>query len=221
MIAALYSGGKDSTLAVHKMWEKGVKTDLLISMVSENEFSYMFHRPNVKWTTLQAEAMEIEHVFHYTKGEKEKELADIENALTQNKVTELITGAVASKYQADRINSICKKLGINHHAPLWGIDPLVELHELASKFDVIVTQVSAEGFDNNILGKRIDEKMIQRLVELHNRYRINMLFEGGEAESFVRDAPLFKKSIEIKKARTEWSGQVGKYIIEEAELHKK
>jgi len=221
MIAALYSGGKDSTLAIHRMWGQGVKTDLLISMVSENEFSYMFHRPNIKWTSLQAEAMGVQHVFHSTKGEKEAELADIEDALKQNNVTELITGAVASRYQADRVNDICKKLSIKHHAPLWGIEPLVELNELATRFDVIVTQVSAEGFDNNILGKRIDQHMIQKLVELHKKYRINMLFEGGEAESFVRDAPLFKKRIEIKKARTEWSGPVGKYTIEEAELHNK
>ncbi len=221
MIAALYSGGKDSTLAVHKMWDAGVKTDILISMVSENEFSYMFHRPNIKWTAMQAEAMGLKHVFHNSKGEKEKELVDIENALKQNEVTELITGAVASRYQADRINDICRKLNIKHHAPLWGIEPLTELNELAEKFDVIVTQVSAEGFDNNILGKRIDVHMIQRLVELHRKYRINMLIEGGEAESFVRDAPLFKKRIEIKKTRTEWSGPVGKYIIEEAELHNK
>ena len=218
MIAVLYSGGKDSTLAIHKMWDRGVKIDLLISMVSENEFSYMFHRPNIKWTALQAEAMGLKHVFHSTKGEKEKELVDIENALTQNNATELITGAVASRYQADRINDICKKLGIKHHAPLWGIDPLVELNELAAKFDVIVTQVSAEGFDNNILGKRIDQRMIQRLLELHKKYGINMLFEGGEAESFVCDAPLFKRRIEIKKARTEWSGQVGRFVIESAEL---
>ena len=62
MLAALYSGGKDSTLAVHKMQEQGKRVELLISMVPENEFSYMFHRPNIKWTSLQAAAMGIPHV---------------------------------------------------------------------------------------------------------------------------------------------------------------
>ena len=221
MIAALYSGGKDSTLAIHKMHEQGKDVELLISMVSENEFSYMFHRPNIKWTALQAEAMGIRHVFYYTEGEKEAELADIENVLKENNVTELVTGAIASAYQRGRINDICDKLGIIHHAPLWGVDTLEELRELAEKFHTIVVQVSAEGFDDSFLGARLDQKMIEKLQKLQQRYRINMSFEGGEAESFVLDAPLFKKKIAVKKAKKEWRGSVGVYTIEEVELQKK
>lgn len=221
MIAALYSGGKDSTLAVHRMWEHGKRVELLITIVSENEFSYMLQRVNVEWTKLQAEAMGVGHVFFHTKGEKEKELVDIQNALKQNDVTELITGAVASRYQADRINDICKKLGIVHHAPLWGMDPLEELKEISVKFNAIVTQVAAEGFDESMLGARIDNKMIEKLQALHKRYKVNISFEGGEAESFVLDAPLFKKQITIKKAHREKRGSVGMYIIDEAELHGK
>src|SRR5208282_12288 len=96
MIAALYSGGKDSTLAIHRMEEQGKMPDLLLSAVSENDFSYMFHKPNIKFTELQAKAMGIDHVFFSTKGEKEVELSDLEKAFVDNKVTELITGAVAS-----------------------------------------------------------------------------------------------------------------------------
>lgn len=221
MIAALYSGGKDSTLAIHKMWEQGKKVELLITIVSENEFSYMLQRVNVKWAYLQAQAMGVKHVFYNTKGEKEKELVDIENVLKQNKVTELITGAVASKYQADRINNICDKLKIKHYSPLWGMDPVEELKEISQKFNAIVTQVAAEGFDDSFLGARIDEKMIEKLQKLYKKYRINMSFEGGEAESFVLDAPLFKKKIVINKAHKDWKGPVGMYIIEDAELQEK
>ena len=197
----MYSGGKDSTLAIHKMWEQGKKVELLITFVSENKFSYMLQRVNVDWTELQAQAMGIKHVFYNTKGEKEKELVDIEDALKKYKVTELVTGAVASRYQAGRINSICDNLGIKHYSPLWGMDPLEELREISVKFNAIVTQVAAEGFDDSFLGSRVDEKMIEKLQKLHQKYKINMSFEGGEAESFVLDAPLFKKRIVIDKAR--------------------
>ena len=48
-----------------------------------------------------------------------------------------------------------------------------------------------------------------------------MLFEGGEAESFVLDAPLFRKRIVIDDAKTEWNGSTGRYLIEQAHLEEK
>jgi len=48
-----------------------------------------------------------------------------------------------------------------------------------------------------------------------------MLFEGGEAESFVLDAPLFKKKINIRNAEKKIEGMNGVYIIREAELIEK
>ena len=48
--ACLLSGGKDSTMALHKTIGLGVKIDLLITIVSKNKESYMFHYPNVLHT---------------------------------------------------------------------------------------------------------------------------------------------------------------------------
>ena len=50
-LAALFSGGKDSTLAMHKAM-KGHEVVCLISMISENDASYMFHVPNIHITDL-------------------------------------------------------------------------------------------------------------------------------------------------------------------------
>ena len=219
--ACLYSGGKDSTLALHKAVKSGKKIDLLITMRPENEYSYMFHYPNTAYTSLQAEALGIRQVFADTKGEKELELMDLERVLKENDVKLLVTGATYSSYQADRINNICKNLGIESVAPLWHIDPLEELNELSSDFNAIITSVSAEGFDKSFLGARIDDQIIKRLQELNKRYKVNMLFEGGEAESFVLDAPLFRKKIIIEKAKTEWNGSTGRYMIEQAHLDDK
>lgn len=216
--ACLYSGGKDSTLALHKAIAAGAKIDLLITMLPENKESYMFHYPNLKFTSLQAEALGIRQVFVKTEGKKEDELKDLEKAFKEYDVKLLVTGATYSHYQADRIAKIAEKLRIENMAPLWHIEPLDELNELAEKFEVIISSVSAEGFDESYLGKRIDKEMIDKLMVLAFKYNINMLFEGGEAESFVLDAPLFKKRIKIKEATSKWDGSRGTYIIEDAEL---
>jgi diphthine-ammonia ligase len=216
--ACLFSGGKDSTLAIHKSHEAGKPVELLITMVSDNDFSYMFHKPNINYSSMQADALQIKQVIYKTKGEKEKELTDIENALVENKVTELVTGAVASVYQKDRIEKICERLSITAISPIWHIDPMDELSELSKNYEVIITQVAAEGFDKSFLGSRINEELIKKLVKINEKYRINMLFEGGEAESFVLDAPLFKKRIIVTKSHVAWSGSVGRYIIDEADL---
>ena len=97
----------------------------------------------------------------------------------------------------------------------------MELNEISEKFDAIVTQVSAEGFDDSMLGARIDQRLIGKLQMLHQRYKINMSFEGGEAESFVLDAPMFKRRVVIDRARKEREGQVGAYAIEAAHLQDK
>ena len=219
--ACLLSGGKDSTLALHKVIRMGIKIDLLITMVSSSKESYMFHYPNVAHTKLQAQALGIRQVFASTEGKKEEELADLKKVLSENGVTLLVTGATYSRYQGERINEMAKGLGIEHIAPLWHIDPEEELAEINNDFNAIITSVSAEGFDESFLGRRIDGEIIARLRELHKKYGINMLFEGGEAESFVLDAPLFSKRIAIRKARKEWNGNRGMYIIEEAELEAK
>jgi ABC transporter with metal-binding/Fe-S-binding domain ATP-binding protein len=217
MRACLFSGGKDSTLAIHKVHEEK-PVELLITMVSDNDYSYMFHKPNISFSSMQAEALGIRQAIYKTKGEKEKELEDIESALTENGVTELVTGAVASTYQKERIEKICERLSIKAISPIWHIDPIAELEELARNYNVIITQVAAEGFDRSFLGAQIDAELIKKLQRINERYRINMLFEGGEAESFVLDAPLFKKRIIISKSHVAWSGSTGRYIIDEADL---
>jgi len=57
-----------------------------------------------------------------------------------------------------------------------------------------------------------------RNKRLSRQYGIHLTGEGGEYESFVVDAPNFKRAIRIEKIREVWDGQSGYVIIEEALL---
>jgi diphthamide synthase (EF-2-diphthine--ammonia ligase) len=63
--------------------------------------------------------------------------------------------------------------------------------------------------------------MIDELDKVSVKHGIHKGGEGGEYETFVLDGPIFKKRIDIKKAKREWDGVRGSYIIEEAELAEK
>ena len=66
-LGVLFSGGKDSTFALHKAAEKE-EVACLITLVSENKESYMFHTPNIEVTALQAAALGLPLIKRVTEG---------------------------------------------------------------------------------------------------------------------------------------------------------
>jgi ABC transporter with metal-binding/Fe-S-binding domain ATP-binding protein len=221
-LGVLFSGGKDSTLAIHYAAEKE-EAVCLITLVSENKESFMFHTPNIEVSELQAEALGLPQLTKITKGEKEKELRDLEDAIAQaakeHQIEGIVTGAVESVYQAERVQRICYKLGLWCFNPLWKHDQKALLEELLEKqFKVVISGIFAYPLDGTWLGKQIDTKIIERLVELQQKYGLSPSGEGGEIETTVLDAPLFKKKIEILDSSFESKGNSGVFTILKARL---
>ena len=63
--------------------------------------------------------------------------------------------------------------------------------------------------------------MIQKLTDLAIEHKINPAGEGGEIETTVLDAPIFKKSIKITKRSKQYAKYSGVYNIEDAKLEEK
>jgi diphthine-ammonia ligase len=224
-LGVLFSGGKDSTLALHKAAEKA-EAVCLITLVSENKESYMFHTPNIDVTALQAEALGLPLIRKVTKGKPEEELKDLDAAITQAingfKIEGIVTGAVESVYQAARIQQICNGLGVWCVNPLWKRNQKALLEETVAKgFKTVISGVFAYPLDKKWLGKQIDENMIEKLVALSEEYGLSPSGEGGEIETTVLDAPLFKKKIEVLDCEVEAQGNSGVFRIKQARLTEK
>lgn len=225
-LAVLFSGGKDSTFTVYKALQEGHQVRYLISLISENPASYMFHYPNIHLTKIQAENIGIPIITKKTKGQKEKELEDIKSAL--NKIKHEIdcvgAGALASKYQYDRVSNICKEMGLQTYTPCWMQDDEEHWKEiLGAGFEVIITGVAAGGLGKEWLGRKIGLEELGELKKIKEKNKIHLAGEGGEFESLVLDCPLFKKKIEIKKSHVIWDEktQSGRLVIEETALSDK
>jgi ABC transporter with metal-binding/Fe-S-binding domain ATP-binding protein len=221
-LGVLFSGGKDSTFALHLAAEKE-EVACLITVVSKNKESYMFHTPNIDLTALQAEALSLPLVSAITAGRKEEELADLEKAIAEAKskfqIDGVVTGAVESVYQASRVQRICNRLDVWCFNPLWKYDQKALLETIVRRrFNVIISGIFAYPLDEKWLGKQIDAQVIDRLVGLQGQYGISPSGEGGEIETTVLDAPMFKQKIEIIDHMVEAKGNSGVYIIKQVRL---
>ena len=220
-VAVLFSGGKDSVLALYKALRK-FEVKALVSIFPKNPASWMFHYPNIRITKLQAKSMGIPIITKVTEGKAEEELEDLEGVLMSVKGIEgVVSGALASKYQKERIGRIASKLGIRSFAPLWGKDPGKHWKEvLELGFKVIITGVACEGLGREWLGRDINTHSLEELKKLSAKYKFHLGGEGGEFETLVLDGPVFRKRIEVKESEIEWDSKTksGIFLVKKAVL---
>ena len=189
----------------------GYNVACLITIVSENPDSYMFHTPSISRVKEQAKVMGVPLIVVKTKGEKEKELMDLEKAISRAVVDYgvegVVTGAVESVYQASRVEKICNKLNVECFNPLWQKGHLELLDDLIQNgFEVVIVGVFADGLDEKWLGRKIDRKFIRDIVALSEKNGISISGEGGEFESFVVNCSLFKKKLKVSDGKVSGKG---------------
>ena len=224
-LACLFSGGKDSTYAIHLTKKQGHDIVCLLSVFPKSEESHLLHHPNLKWTKLQSESMNIPQLtIHSNADETSDELIVIEKLLQNAKdnfqIDGLVHGGIKSKFQKEKFETLCLKLNLVCIAPLWEMDPKKYMNELIdSNFDFMMITVSSDGLDDQWLGKLILKSDIAILNNLSDKFGFNLNFEGGESETFVLNCPLFSNPIKINKFVKNWDGYRGRFEIVDAELN--
>jgi len=199
-LAVLFSGGKDSSLALHKVLKRGDDVRFLLNIFPKNEDSFMFHKQNFELLQAQAERLGIEMISVESEGEKEKELDDLRALIgkVKDEVEGVVVGGIASSYQGERVEKICKELGLEFVAPILNYEPEDLWRELLGEgFEVIMIKIACDGIGKEWLGRVIDEGALIELRNLSEKYKFRMDFEGGEAESCVLSMPEYSNRIDI------------------------
>jgi ABC transporter with metal-binding/Fe-S-binding domain ATP-binding protein len=217
-VAALFSGGKDSSYALfvarHYAWE----VTHLVTVFSESPESYMYHVPAVELTRLAAQSIGIPLVEVVTPPEPEKELIPLRDTLAGLGIDGIVSGALASEYQRRRLDQICDDIGIKSFAPLWHKSPRELVGEMVDEgFEIMIVGCAAEGLDERWLGRVLDRDALKELDRLHDKYGIHVAGEGGEYESMVLSGPHMKKRICVDYEK-EWRIHSGKIIVKKAWL---
>jgi diphthine-ammonia ligase len=223
-LAALFSGGKDSTYAIYLAKKAGHDIECLVSIRPLADDSLLFHYPNSNMAPYLANALRTPLVDMPALGRSgEEETGSLDKAIakakTLHRIEGIVHGGLASKFQKQAFEGVCRKHSLRSIAPLWGANPERYMRQLLeSRFSVMMVGVSAMGLEKEWLGRIMDGVSLDKLTSLSKKYGFNLAFEGGEAETLVLDCPLFSKKLHVINAKTHWDGQRGIFEILEAEL---
>ena len=224
-LASLFSGGKDSIYAIYVVQKQGHDIACLLSVFPRSDESHLLHHPNMQWTTLQSKSMNIPQLsISSDSDDTDVELSLLEILLQKAKeqfdIEGVVHGGIKSNFQKNKFKTICSKLGLIVVTPLWEMESQQYMDDLLnSKFEFIITAVSSDGLDDSWLGKLICKSDISILKHLSQKFGFNLNFEGGEAETFVINCPLFTNSIKIIQSKKNWDGYRGRFEIVDAELN--
>ena len=226
-LGCLFSGGKDSTYAIYESMRCGHEIRCLLTLFPPSNESQLFHFPNIGITPMVAEAIRVPHLVSSVKGiDLCCELEALESLVKQAKakydIEGIMHGGISSRFQNSNFGTCCNKYGLSIFSPLWNRPAIKFMKELISNgFKTLITSVSAMGLDRYWLGKIIDEKALDKLIELSDRNHFNLNFEGGEAETLVLDSPIHHNMVDILESQIEWDGQRGILTITRVGLRPK
>jgi ABC transporter with metal-binding/Fe-S-binding domain ATP-binding protein len=223
-LASLFSGGKDSTFAIYEAQRQGHSVKCLITILVHSAESHLLHHPNISFASLQAKSMKIPQiVVESDSTDTAKEVALLKEALAKAKaeyhIDGILHGGILSEFQKTKFDDVAKSLGLSVVSPLWHKDQKQYMQELLDcGFEFIITSVSAAGLDESWLGKKITRHDLDAVAQLSEKYGFNLSFEGGEAETFVVNCPLFAAPIEVTESKIDWDGYRGRFEISQAKI---
>lgn len=218
-LAALYSGGKDSTFASYLAQQMGHEIAYLVTIVPRGQESWIFHVPNLSMVPLLSESMGIPLITAETVGTEDGDMEGLRKALSSLEIEGVVTGAVWSDYQWDRMNMVCGDLGLKVITPLWRKDQDMILDEMIdSGIKAMIIGCYAEGLDESWLGRQLDKDAARELRILREKFGISIIGEGGEYESLTLDSPMQTSSLIIEEHEKEWKKGSGTLVVKKARL---
>jgi len=223
-LAVLFSGGKDSTYAIFQAKKMGHDVKCLITIIAMSAESHLLHHPNIKATKMQALAMKIPQIFLESKSDDtQNEIEIIKQGLSRAKkeylIEGIVHGGILSEFQKNKFEKVAHDLELKVISPLWKKDQKLYMQELLdSGFEFLISSISCDGLDESWIGKIITKDNLAELIQKSEKSKFNLSFEGGEAETFVINSPLFSNPIKIIESRKFWDGYRGRFEILETEL---
>jgi len=192
--AVLWTGGKDSALALHRSVASSV-TELVTFVPPQAHFQ----AHDLELMTWQARALGLPHrrvvVDAPYKQGYERALAE----LLASGIERVVTGDIAPVDGQPNFISVCaERVGMRVSLPLWGVDRREHMQEIvALGFDVVLTFVRQPWLDAAWVGRHLDAHALTELDDLRAVNGLDLAGENGEYHSMVLGGPGWGSALEI------------------------
>jgi uncharacterized protein (TIGR00290 family) len=189
----MWSGGKDSALALDRAGRRGFEVDRLISFYDSTTRRVRFHATRVEMLEAQAAAVGIGlHAIATSWDEMEANLRFELASLREDGFAGVVFGDIhladVRAWYEDRVTAA----GLEHVEPIWGEPPALLLDEfIASGGRAVLTCVELAKLDEAWLGRVIDERFASEIAAT----TADPCGENGEYHSFAFAGPVFKKPL--------------------------
>lgn len=197
--AILWTGGKDSCLALYEAKLSGYEIKYLITLVPANP-NFLAHP--ISFMKLQSEALQIPHlIIEITEPFKESYIKAFRNLKEKYFIDTLITGDIDEVEGHSNIVKECAdETNLQVFLPLWKRDRKEIMNKFFEyNFQWIFSLVKKPHFTNEWVGRNFNETSYADLLLLENKNGIDICGEKGEYHTLVIDNPSFTKKIQIEE----------------------
>ena len=189
----MWSGGKDSALALQRATAAGMQVTRLLNFYDPVTGRVRFHATRVIMIQAQADAAGIDlHAIGIGWPEMDARLTAELGALRSEGFAGVVFGDIhladVRAWYEDRV----KAAGLEHVEPIWGEAPLRLLGEFVqSGGRAVITCVDLSRLDSSWLGRIIDERFLDDIAAT----QADPCGENGEYHSFAFLGPAFSHTV--------------------------
>lgn len=219
--AVLWTGGKDSALALHEARRDGCRVRCLVTFVPP-EADFLAHPLAVM--QLQAQALGLPHfLWPVREPFHEGYEAGLRWLKEAQGIDTVITGDIAEVGgHPNWIRERSRPVGMRVITPLWGRARMELLQRLlAWRFSVVFSCVQTRWLTADWVGRELDPAAIAALGAARNRNGLDLCGEEGEYHTIVTDAPDFNCRLRLVASRVREREQLACLEIERADLVRK
>jgi uncharacterized protein (TIGR00290 family) len=191
--ALMWSGGKDSALALDRARRSGLDVARLISFYDSATGRVRFHATRVSMLEAQAAAIGVElRAVPTSWPAMEASLGRELASLREEGFAGVVFGDIHLADVREWYESRVVAAGLEHVEPIWGEPPAALLSEfISSGGRAVLTCVELAKLDESWLGRITDEQFAADI----QKTGVDVCGENGEYHSFAFAGPVFKRPV--------------------------